>query len=48
MLCDLLSETYVMDKLDEIGRKYVAPEHQSEIIEATRLWHRTLEWHRAL
>jgi len=45
MLCDLLSETYVMDKL-EININLVMPEHQSKIFEATRMWKRTLALYR--
>lgn len=46
MLCDLLTEFYVMDQLEELTLKCISPEYQRKIIEATRLWRRTLEWRR--
>ena len=46
MLCDILAEFYVMDQLGELALKCTSPEYQRKIIEATRLWRRTLEWRR--
>ena len=44
VLCDLLSETNVIDKLSELRSTKIPPEHQSKINEATRLWRRTLDY----